>query len=54
MRKMLKSPMSCSSCKNDEALFASAMAFVEGVHSEQLTHGSWVMALACIDSLALI
>lgn len=54
MKKTLKSPMSCSSCGNDEALFASAMAFVEGVHSEQLTHGSWVLALACIDSLALI
>ena len=52
MRKMLKFPMSCSSCRNDEALFASAMAFVEGVHSEQLIHGPWV--LASIDSLALI
>lgn len=54
MRKMLKSPMSCSSCRNDEALFAPAMAFVEGVHSEQLTHASWVETLSCIDSLALI
>ena len=54
MRKMLKSLMSCSRCRNDEGLFASAMAFVEGVHSEQLTHQSWVRALACIDSLALI
>ena len=54
MRKMLKCPMLCSSCRNNEASFASAMAFVEGVHSEQLTHGSWVMAPACIDSLALI
>ena len=51
---MLKSPMSCSSCRKDEGLFASAMAFVEGVHIEQLTLQSWVMALACIDSLALI